>query len=65
MNLEISDQEASQMLAALRGWQDMAEPLHLVDEYEAYFEAYEPLTSGEIDALCRRIAEAAAETRRR
>jgi hypothetical protein len=65
MIVEFSDQEASQLLAALRNWQDLEAQLHLVDEYEAYFEAHEPLTREEIDALCQRIAAAAVASRKR
>ena len=65
MIVELSDQESSQLLAALRCWQDMVEPLHLVDEYEAYFEAYEPLTNQEIDAVCQRIAAASMAARQK
>ena len=64
MIVEFSDREATNLLAALRAWQDMVDPLHLEDEYEAYFEAHEPLSKAEIDALCGRIAEAARPGRR-
>ena len=61
MIVEFSDREATNLLAALRAWQDMVGPLHLEDEYEAYFEAHEPLSKEEIDAVCLRIAEAARQ----
>jgi hypothetical protein len=64
MIVEFSDREATHLLAALRAWQDMVDALHLEDEYEAYFEAHEPLTREEIDSLCHRIAEAARAARR-
>ena len=60
MIVEFSDREATHLLAALRAWQDMVGPLHLEDEYEAYFEAHEPLSKEEIDAVCQRIADAAS-----
>jgi hypothetical protein len=64
MQIELSAPEVSLVMAALRAWQDMTAAFKLEDEYEAYFEAHEPLNSGEIDALCARIAEAALRTGR-
>ncbi len=47
------------MLAALRNWQEETKAGSALEDYfEAYFEEAEALTSDEIDALCRRIAEA-------
>jgi hypothetical protein len=59
MILEIDNREASQVLAALRNWQEESKAVDLADYYEAYFEEHEPLSSEEIDALCQRIAKAA------
>jgi hypothetical protein len=64
MMVELSVREATHLLAALRAWQDMVGPMHLEDEYEAYFEAHEPLSKEEIDAVCRRIAEASRAARK-
>jgi hypothetical protein len=63
MNLSLEPREVAQLLAALRFWQQIAEQEPIADnEYEAYFEEHEPLSSAEIDALCRRIAESAAKS---
>lgn len=59
MELTLSKREASQMLAALRNWQEESRSVDLADYYEAYFEEHEPLSSEEIDNLCARIADAA------
>ncbi|HEX5368009.1 MAG TPA: hypothetical protein VFY10_01200 [Dehalococcoidia bacterium] len=57
--MNLSNREASHVLAALRNWQEETKAgAGLEDYFEAYFEEAEPLTSDEIDALCRRIAEA-------
>jgi len=48
------------VLAALRNWQEETQTVDLADYYEAYFEEHEPLSSGEIDALCGRISDVAA-----
>ncbi len=63
MNVEITDSEETLILAALRAWQDMSGPMHLEEEYEAYFEFHEPLSKEDIDALCAKIAEAARRAR--
>ena len=60
MELNLSKREASQVLAALRNWQEETRTVDLADYYEAYFEEHEPLDSKEIDLLCGRIADAAA-----
>lgn len=59
MNLELDKREASQILAALRNWQEEIKSVDVADYYEAYFEEHEPLSSGEIDSLCSRITNAA------
>ena len=63
MELTLSKREASQVLAALRNWQEEMRTVDIADYYEAYFEEHEPLASAEIDALCGRIAESAAKSR--
>ena len=63
MELTLSKREASQILAALRNWQEESQTVDLADYFEAYFEQDEPLASAEIDALCSRIAESAAKSR--
>ena len=61
MNVSLSKREASQVLAALRNWQEESQSVDLADYFEAYFEEHEPLESSEIDQLCQRIVEAARE----
>jgi hypothetical protein len=61
MQVELSNREASLVLAALRNWQEESKGVDLTDFYEAYFEEHEPLESAEIDNLCSRIAEAAVK----
>jgi hypothetical protein len=60
MDLELDKREASQILAALRNWQEETKSVDLADYYEAYFEEHEPLSSEEIDVLCARITNAAS-----
>jgi hypothetical protein len=60
VTLELSRREVALVLAALRNWQEESQTVDLADYFEAYFENEEPLASEEIDALCRRIAEAGA-----
>ncbi len=63
MELTLSKREASQVLAALRSWQEESQTVDLADYYEAYFEQDEALESAEIDALCSRITEASLKSR--
>lgn len=63
MELTLSKREASHVLAALRNWQEESKTIDLADYFEAYFEQDEPLDSGEIDALCSRIAETAMQSK--
>lgn len=63
MQLTLSKREASQVLAALRNWQEESLTVDLADYFEAYFEQDEPLESTEIDALCSRIAETAMQSK--
>ncbi len=60
MTIDLTKREAAQVLAALRNWQEESAASDLADNFEAYFEGGEPLSSEEIDALCERIAAAAA-----
>jgi hypothetical protein len=62
MMLELSQREAVLVLAALRNWQDESKNVDMADQYEAYFEFDEPLSSEEIDAVCLRMAEAASKS---
>jgi hypothetical protein len=61
MSLELNKREASQLLAALRNWQEEMKSVDIADYFEAYFEEHEPLSSDEIDELCKRIATSAGE----
>ena len=63
MEISLSKREATQVLAALRNWQEESQSVDVADFYEAYFEEHESLDSTEIDALCRRIAETSAQSR--
>jgi hypothetical protein len=63
MELTLSKREVSQVLAALRNWQEESKTVDLADYFEAYFEQDEPLESDEIDALCSRIAASSAKSR--
>jgi hypothetical protein len=63
MELTLSKREASQVLAALRNWQEESQSVDLADYYGAYFEEHEPLDSREIDSLCQSIAETSARSR--
>ena len=57
MAIELTPREETQVLAALRFWQSVSRYENLADnEYEAYFEEHEALSSDEIDDLCARIA---------
>jgi len=60
MTIDLTKREAALVLAALRNWQEESQSVDLADYFEAYFEGQEPLSSAEIDALCGRVAEAAA-----
>ena len=53
--IELSEREVAQLLAALRNWQIDALNEDLVDAFAGHFEAHEPLTDDEIDALCERL----------
>ena len=63
MAIELSPREETQILAALRFWQSVSRYENLADnEYEAYFEAHESLSSEEIDALCDKLAFGGEQT---
>ncbi len=51
MQIELSDREVAQLLAALRNWQIDSLNEDLVDAFAGHFEDHEPLTDDEIDAL--------------
>ena len=59
MNVELTNRDASIVLAALRNWQEESKIVDLADLYEAYFEDVDPPSDAEIDAICIRITEAA------
>jgi hypothetical protein len=61
MSLELDKREALQLLAALRNWQEEMKSVDIADYFEAYFEEHEPLSSDEIDELCKRIAASASD----
>ena len=60
MQVELSDMEVAQVLAALRNWQHDLESEDLVEAFAGHFEDYEPLSNEEIDVLCERINFAGA-----
>ena len=54
--MDYSPREVTQLLAALRFWQQVSRVEDLANnEYEAYFEEHEALSSEEIDALCQKV----------
>ena len=56
MALNLTPREVTQLLAALRFWQQVSERENIADDlFEAYFEEHEPLSSEEIDALCQKV----------
>ena len=55
MQIELSDREAAQLLAALRNWQIDAINEDMVEEFAGHFEDHAPLGDDEIDALCERL----------
>ena len=55
MQIELSDREISQLLAALRNWQTDSLNEDLVEAFAGHFEDYPPLMNEEIDALCERL----------
>ena len=55
MQVDLSDREIAQLLAALRNWQTDALNEDLAEAFAGHFEQHEPLSDDEIDALCERI----------
>ena len=55
MQVELSDRDIAQLLAALRNWQLDIEEQDLVEAFSGHFEDYEPLSDEEIDDLCERL----------
>jgi hypothetical protein len=56
LSLNLSPREVTQILAALRFWQQISAEENIADDlFEAYFEEHEPLSSAEIDALCQKV----------
>ena len=55
MQVELSDRDIAQLLAALRNWQTDALNEDLAEAFAGHFEEHEPLSDDEIDALCRRL----------
>ena len=55
MQIELTEREVAQLLAALRNWQIDSENEDLVEAFAGHFEAHAPLDHDEIDALCERL----------
>jgi hypothetical protein len=55
MQVELSERERAQLLAALRNWQTDSLNEDLVEAFAGHFEDHEPLSDDEIDALCERL----------
>jgi hypothetical protein len=55
MQVELSEREVAQLLAALRNWQIDALNEDMVEEFAGHFEDHAPLDDDEIDALCERL----------
>ena len=55
MQVELSEREVAQLLAALRNWQIDALNEDMVEEFAGHFEDHVPLDDDEIDALCERL----------
>jgi len=55
MQIELTEREAAQLMAALRNWQIDALNEDLVEEFAGHFEDHPPLSDEEIDALCERL----------
>jgi len=55
MQVELSDREIAQLLAALRNWQTDSLNEDLVEAFAGHFEQHEPLSDDEIDQLCERL----------
>ena len=55
MQVELTDREVAQLLAALRNWQTDALNEVLAEAFAGHFEDHAPLDDDEIDALCERL----------
>jgi len=55
MQIELSDREIAQLLAALRNWQTDSLNEDLVEAFGGHFEDHEPLSDEEIDSFCERL----------
>ncbi|HLF75979.1 MAG TPA: hypothetical protein VJB57_00675 [Dehalococcoidia bacterium] len=55
MQVELSDRDVAQLLAALRNWQTDSLNEDLADAFAGHFEDHEPLSDDEIEALCERL----------
>jgi len=55
MQVELSDREIAQLLAALRNWQTDSLNEDLADAFAGHFEDHAPLSDEEIDGLCERL----------
>ena len=55
MQIELSEREVANVLAALRNWQTDSLNEELADAFAGHFEDHEPLGDDEIDALCERL----------
>ena len=55
MQVELSERDAAQLLAALRNWQTDSLNEDLEDAFAGHFENHAPLDDDEIDALCERL----------
>ena len=59
MEINLSKREIAQILASLRFWQDSPHADVLAEnDYEAYFEDIETLSSEEIDTFCAKTVDA-------
>jgi predicted transcriptional regulator len=55
MQIEVSDRDIAQLLAALRNWQVDGLNEDLAEAFAGHFEDQEPLSDDEIDQLCERL----------
>ena len=55
MQIELTEREVAQLLAALRNWQVDALNEDMVEEFAGHFKDHVPLDDDEIDGLCERL----------
>ena len=55
MQVELSERDVAQLLAALRNWQTDSLNEDVAYIFEGHFEDHEPLNDEEIDGLCERL----------